>query len=445
VTAVKDIQRRKRDLMGFGLAALTKIAGSRAIDLVGLREPVQNLVSAATRTGFRTAGAASRSFRSARRLDRPARLEPTPDDGLFDLTPTDEQQMIVDAVTAFAAAQLRPAAAEADAKLTPPDGLLRRATELGVALAGIPEELDGAGTRRSVVTSTLVAEALGYGDLGLAVAVLAPSAVSTALVLWGDAQQQADYLPAFVGGNVPAAALAFQEARPLFDPFAPRTKARRTPSGYRIDGAKSMVPRAADAELFVVSADLVGHGPVLFLVESGTPGVTIEPEPAMGLRGAATGKLRLDDVDLPAGALLGDGSPDVFTEAVRLSRLGWAALAAGTGKAVLDYVVPYVNERKAFGEPISHRQAVAFAVADIAIELEGIRLVTLRAAARAERGKPYAREVALARKLAADKGMWIGSAGVQLLGGHGYVREHPVERWYRDLRAVGILEGVVLL
>jgi len=129
---------------------------------------------------------------------------------------------------------------------------------------------------------------------------------------------------------------------------------------------------------------------------------------------------------------------------VRLSRLGWCALAAGTGRAVLDYVIPYVNERKAFGEPISHRQGVAFMVSDIAIELEGLRLVTLRAASRAERGLPYAREVALARKLAADKGMWIGSAGVQLLGGHGYVKEHPVERWYRDLRAAGVMEGAVL-
>jgi alkylation response protein AidB-like acyl-CoA dehydrogenase len=173
--------------------------------------------------------------------------------------------------------------------------------------------------------------------------------------------------------------------------------------------------------------------------------VTVEAEPAMGLRGAATGKLHLEKVALPAGALLGGAKADVFAEVVRLSRLGWAALAAGTAKAVLDYVVPYVNERTAFGEPISHRQAVAFSVADIAIELEGLRLVTLRAAARAEQGKSYAREAALARKLAVDKGMQIGNAGVQLLGGHGFVKEHPVERWYRDLRAIGVMEGAVLL
>ncbi|NKQ58098.1 acyl-CoA dehydrogenase [Amycolatopsis sp. K13G38] len=431
--------------MGVGLAALTKLAGSKTLDRAGLRTPVQNLVSSATRNGFRAAGAASRSFKSARRGGQATRPAAPSDKGLFDLTPNEEQQMIAETVAEFAAEQLRPAAAEADAKLAPPDGLLTRAAELGVTQIGIPEELGGAGTERSVVTSALIAEALAHGDLGLAVAVLAPSAVSTALVLWGDGQQQADYLPAFTGENVPAAALALQEAKPLFDPFKPATRARRTPSGYQLDGVKSLVPRAAQAELFIVSATLEGRGPALFLVESSTPGLTVESEPAMGLRGAATGKLHLEGVKLPAESLLGGGAPDVFADAVRLSRLGWAALATGTAKAVLDYVIPYVNERTAFGEPISHRQAVAFSVADIAIELEGMRLVTLRAAARAEQGKPYAREVALARKLATDKGMRIGSAGVQLLGGHGFTKEHPVERWYRDLRAIGIAEGVVLL
>jgi hypothetical protein len=112
---------------------------------------------------------------------------------------------------------------------------------------------------------------------------------------------------------------------------------------------------------------------------------------------------------------------------------------------VLDYVTDYVKDRKAFGEPISNRQAVAFAVANIAIELEGLRLATYRAAARVDQGLPFAREVALARRLCADRGMAIGSEGVQLLGGHGFVKEHPVERWYRDLRAAGIIEGGLLV
>jgi alkylation response protein AidB-like acyl-CoA dehydrogenase len=112
---------------------------------------------------------------------------------------------------------------------------------------------------------------------------------------------------------------------------------------------------------------------------------------------------------------------------------------------VLDYVIPYVNERKAFGEPISNRQAVAFTIANIAIELEGMRLATYRAASRVDQGLSCNREVSIARRLCADRGMAIGSDGVQMLGGHGYVKDHPVERWYRDLRAAGLFEGGVLV
>ena len=122
-----------------------------------------------------------------------------------------------------------------------------------------------------------------------------------------------------------------------------------------------------------------------------------------------------------------------------------AALAVGASHAVLDYVIPYVKEREAFGEPIARRQSVAFMCANIAIELDGLRLITWRGAARAEHGLPFAREAALAKKLGTDKGMQIGLDGVQLLGGHGYTKEHPVERWYRDLRAIGVAEGVLVL
>ena len=125
--------------------------------------------------------------------------------------------------------------------------------------------------------------------------------------------------------------------------------------------------------------------------------------------------------------------------------MGWAALAVGTSHAVLDYVIPYVKEREAFGEPIARRQAVAFMCANIAIELDGLRLITWRGASRAEQGLSFAREAALAKRLGTDKGMQIGLDGVQLLGGHGFTKEHPVERWYRDLRALGVAEGVVVL
>jgi alkylation response protein AidB-like acyl-CoA dehydrogenase len=165
----------------------------------------------------------------------------------------------------------------------------------------------------------------------------------------------------------------------------------------------------------------------------------------MGVRAASLATLRLEGVTVPTDAVLGATDGSTYTECVRLSRLAWCALAVGTGQAVLDYVTPYVKTREAFGEPIAHRQSVAFMVANIAIELQAMRLLTYKAAGRAAAGKDFAREVALARKLCAEKGMAIGNDGVQLLGGHGFVKEHPVERWYRDLRAVGVMEGAVLV
>jgi alkylation response protein AidB-like acyl-CoA dehydrogenase len=281
--------------------------------------------------------------------------------------------------------------------------------------------------------------------MGLAAAILAPGAVSTAISLWGDADQQATYLPPFTDGEAPAAALAVLEPRPLFDPSELTTTARRSGGGFTLNGVKALVPRVADAELFVVAAQIENEGPALFIVESATDGLLTEPEPAMGVRAAATGRLILEDVEVGAGALLGGGDPDIYSECIHRGRIAWAALSLGTAQAVLDYVIPYVNERKAFGEPISHRQAVAFMVSDIAIELGGMELTTYRAASRADQGKSFAKEAGIARQLAVEKGMQIGSNGVQLLGGHGYVKEYPVERWYRDLRSAGVMEGALLV
>ncbi|MGB2712197.1 MAG: acyl-CoA dehydrogenase, partial [Conexibacter sp.] len=224
-----------------------------------------------------------------------------------------------------------------------------------------------------------------------------------------------------------------------------QTTVRREGEDYVLDGVKALVPRAETAELLVVGARLEGHGPVLLLVEPSIKGVSVKAAPAMGVRAAATGEVLFEGVRLPARTLLGDGDPAVYAECVRRARLAWCALSLGTARAVLDYVIPHVNERIAFGEPISNRQSVAFLVSDVAIELEGARLATLRAAARLDAGKDAAREVALARALCAEKGAQIGSHGVQLLGGHGYVKEHPVERWYRDLRAIGVCEGALLV
>ncbi len=436
---------RRVDPMEMGIKLLHRLAAAKSLDRLGLRKPAERVVFEATKAGFRTVGAVNRSFAARKAGADPARLAPSSSTGLFDLTPTEDQQMMVDVVQEFASEVLRPAASAADEACKAPAEILAQSGELGLNLIEVPENLGGIVNERSATTGVLVNEAMAYGDMGLAVACLAPAAVSTAISLWGTSEQQATYLPEFVGGHAPAAALSLLEPRPLFDPLELATVARRTPSGYVLDGVKSMVPRAADAELFVIAADLEGEGPALFMVESGSAGLEIEAEPAMGLRAAAMSRVILGNVAVPSTALLGSGSPSDYRACVRASRLAWAGLCLGTAQAVLDYVTPYVNERVAFGEPISHRQSVAFMVANIAIELEGMRLVTYRAGSRTDQGKDASRAVALARRLCAEHGMRIGTDGVQLLGGHGFVKEHPVERWYRDLRAIGVMEGAVLV
>jgi alkylation response protein AidB-like acyl-CoA dehydrogenase len=428
--------------MGIGLAVLNRIASSPAIDKLGLRKATERAVYQGAKSGFQLAANANRTFKRVKGSGTPQRLGTTQDSGLFDLTPTEDQQMMVDVIGEFADEVLRPGAEAAEKADDTSKEVLDQTSEFGLTLLNVPESLGGLSEERSVVTGVLVNEALAYGDMGQAVACLAPASVATAISLWGTDEQQQTYLPAFTGDDVPAAALAVAESRPLFDPFELQTTATATEGGYRLTGVKSAVVRGTEAELFVVAAALDGT-PRLFVVESSTPGLTLAADPSMGLRAAGLTKLSLDGAVVPETALL--GTADDYRECVRLSRLAWSALAVGTGRAVLDYTKEYVKTREAFGEPIAHRQAVAFMVANIAIELEGMRLVTLKAASRHEQGRDASREIALARKLAAEYGMKIGTDGVQLLGGHGFVKEHPVERWYRDLRAVGVLEGAVLV
>jgi alkylation response protein AidB-like acyl-CoA dehydrogenase len=440
------MHKHKRTATDIGLALITPIVGQEFLDRYNLRDPLNRSLKYGVKQAFSAAGASTRQFRRIQGLGKaPTRLKASGAD-YFDLTPDDDQKMILETVEEFAEEILRPAARDADAAASYPQDLIAKAAELGITAINIPEDFDGIAAHRSTVTNALVAEALAYGDMGLALPILAPGGVASALTHWGSADQQATYLQEFAGANVPQACVAIAEPHALFDPTALKTTAARTPSGYRLNGVKSLIPAAADAELFIVGAQLSGK-PALFIVESSTQGVSVTADPSMGIRAAALGRVELDNVSVPLSARLGeeDATDSDYSEAIALARLGWAALAVGTSHAVLDHVVPYVKERQAFGEPIAHRQAVAFMTANIAIELDGLRLITWRGASRAQQGLPFAREAALAKRLGTDKGMQIGLDGVQLLGGHGYTKEHPVERWYRDLRVIGVAEGIVVI
>ncbi len=263
--------------------------------------------------------------------------------------------------------------------------------------------------------------------------------VNTLIDFGSDAQRE-QYLPRFCGENFTAATIAFMEPRATFEPTDLYTLATRTDDGYVLNGIKTMVPLGMAAELVLVLAELEGEGPAAFIVEGDIEGMSRTVEEHMGLKTLQLARLDFQDVELPAEARLGEGPFDL-QRFIDLSRLGICALAVGTCQAVLDYVTEYCNERVAFGEPITNRQSVAFMIADIAIELDAMRLMTWRAAALAERGEDFHEAAFLAKTFCAEHAMEIGTNGVQLLGGHGFCREHPVEMWYRNLRAIAILEG----
>ena len=435
-TSILDRGRRA------GLRLLTRAGSLQVLQDDDVRARVGRVLRRTTAGGVRAQVAVGRRFAPRAGRGAPTRTTPRASAGMFDLTLTEDQAMLRAAARELADAVIRPAGRQADTDRGVPGPVEAAAREMALGLLGVPTALGGVAEEHPAVTTVLVLEELARGDMGIAVALMATGSAATAVARHGTADQQATYLPHLTGADPAPAVIAVQEPHPLFDPRRPRTHAVRQGDTLVLTGVKALVPLAASAELLVIGA-VVDGSPRLVLVPASTPGVSVEDDPAMGLRAAATGRVVLTGATVPAENLL--GSAQDYLDVVRRSRLAWAACAVGTAQAALDQLVPYVTTRHAFGEPIAHRQAVAFTVADIAIELEALRLTVWKAAARLDSGRDAARTIAEARALTATHGSRIGSSAVQLLGGHGFVREWDNERWYRDLRGAGLLEGALLV
>jgi len=367
---------------------------------------------------------------------------------LFDLTPTEEQQMIRDVVQRFARDEIAPAVRPADEAGELPEGFLRKTMDLELHFIPVPEAMGGAGSARSPISNVLSMEDLAQGDMSLAAAALAPLSVINCVLDSGTEEQQQRVAESLLAEDFVPAALALMEPGFGFDINRLKTTASEQADGsYKINGSKSMVAFGPDARIVVIFASAISQtgenlGTQGFVIDGQTAGSSFEKEDYMGLRPLPLFAMILNGVSVPASARLRDDFD--LRRFHSLSKIAMAALAVGTCQAVLDYVVPYVNERVAFGEPISHRQSVAFMVADMATELEALRLMVYRAAAQAERGMDCTRMAFLAHRQAIKYGKKIGSDGVQLLGGHGFIREHPVELWYRNLQAIATLDGLLL-
>ncbi|PCJ22309.1 MAG: oxidoreductase [Gammaproteobacteria bacterium] len=360
---------------------------------------------------------------------------------LFDLTLTEEQRITRESVIRFAEAELRAISRDADEAAQAPEGFYNKTMDLGLSIMPIPENCSGAGMPRSPISNVLNAEDLGKGDMSLALGALTPLGFVNTVIDNGTAAQQEKYLTPIASETFVAATVALMEPRATFEPSELQTTAVKDGGDFVLNGEKSMVALGGSAKFILVVAELDGKA-AGFIVEQGAEGLSTEREEFMGLRSVELSRVKLENVKVAAAAKLGEDEQEFNLERLLdLSRLGVCAMALGACEAMLEYVTEYANERIAFGEPISNRQSVAFMVANIAIELEAMRLMVYRAASRAEQGLDFHKEAYLARVLCGEKAMEIGNNGVQILGGHGFIREHMVELWYRNLRAVAILDG----
>lgn len=420
---------------GLGLNILTKIAGSDLLDQLKLRKFVEKSLYQGSKAGFKTLSVTQKAFKSDSNVKK-QRL-PNQQKGLFDLGLTEEQQMTVDAMQQFASEVLYPLAHDADHNESFPHELWQHSIDLGLNFYALPEALGGVATEKNILSNILIAETLAIGDFTLTAGLLSTFSTINAITQWGSEQVQSTYLPAFANDPELKASFAIQEATPAFNPYKLKTKATANNGAYSINGEKTLVILGETADLLIVSADFNGQADV-FVVQR-HDSINVRKSSAMGLKAAETVTLKFDNT--PA-VRLGDDDFN-YTAFLDLGNLMWCALAVGTCETVKAYCIKYANERTAFGEPISHRQSVAFMIADMAIEIDSMRMLVLNAASLAEAGKPFHREAFLARLLCAEKSMKIGTDGVQLLGGHGFTKEHPVERWYRDLRATAIVQSAL--
>lgn len=359
---------------------------------------------------------------------------------MVNFEPSEDQQLIRDTVRQFAAEQIRPAARQADESGAVPEALVEQAWELGLVQNNIPEAYGGHGADHSAMTSALFCEELAWADLSIALHILAPRLVTEPVLDAGSDALRRAVLPGYTGARFVAGSGAITEPAFNYDVNEMQTTAVRQNGDVVLNGAKCYAPLAADAEHILVYAR-GEQGVTAVLVPRDASGLTVnEREQNMGLKGLATYELQLANCKVPAGnQLQGDLKP-----LLNRQRVASAALAVGVARAAFEYAREYAKERKAFGVFIAQKQAIAFMLAEMAIEIDATRLLTWEAAWKIDRDEDATREACLARRYAADMALKVTDNAVQVLGGHGYIRDHLVELFLRNARAFAVIDGLAM-
>jgi len=365
---------------------------------------------------------------------------------VFDLSLDDGQQMVVDTARQFAARVLAPRAAALDVAGGFPRESLREAAELGLLGINVPEALGG--VEAGAVAYALAVVELARACASTTVAMTVSNMVAEVITKFGTPAQREEHVPRLCSGEYAVGGFALSESGAGSDPAGMRTRAVKTDRGWLLSGQKLWITSGTDAGLFVVWArtqDLPGSaGITAFLVKGDAPGVVRgKPEHKMGQHGSTTTPLEFNDVELDDDALLGDEGRGFRVAMMALDggRIGIASLALGCGFAATDFARDYALERKQFGQPIAEFQAIQWMLADSATALDAARLLVLRAAWLKEQGKTFTTEASMAKLMASERAHAACDRAIQILGGYGYSREFPVERYLRDVRVTRIFEG----
>ncbi|MBI5958584.1 MAG: acyl-CoA dehydrogenase family protein, partial [Chloroflexi bacterium] len=326
-----------------------------------------------------------------------------------------------------------------------PEALVRKGWEIGLLPGNIPESMGGFGESYSALTGVLAYEELAYGDLALALQIMAPALVAIPLLLDGTEAQREELMPLFFDETPPPVTAALVEPRLNFDPARLKTTADSDQGGYVLNGRKVYVPLAEGAEWLLIYAAHAGQVDG-FLVRGDAPGLSIGPrEKLMGVRALPTYPVMLDQVRVEAAYRLGGEQGINFPRLRAHSQAALGALAVGVMRGSLDYAADYAKERVQFGKPIATKQAIAFMLAEAAIEVDAARLMVWEAAWKLDQGQDASRECYLAKQYTDRSAVLVTDSAVQTLGGYGYIREYPVERWLRNARGFATFEGLAMV
>lgn len=365
---------------------------------------------------------------------------------MVSFTPTEDQQLLIDTIRRYALNDVRPVAHDADEASAPPLHVVRTGWQLGLVPSAIPEELGGFG-EMSAITGVLAAEELAYGDLSVAMHVMTPALSAYPLVLYGTAEQREQFLPMFLEERFAPATAALLEPGIFFDPRDLKTTAAPSGNSVILSGSKAYVPLADEAQHILVYARNTESGAAeAYIVDRNAEGVVIEKrELLMGLRALPTFRVNFNNVNLPAAAKVGGAVGIDMTTLLNRMNVALAAMAVGVARGSFEYARDYAKQREQFGKPIAQNQAIAFMLAEMAIEIDGARLMAWEAAWKLDEGQDATREAYLARQYANRMALFVTDCGVQILGGYGFIREYPVERWLRNGRGFPTFDGLAIV